>query len=322
VTDDFPSSFRFEPDQNVSTATRVETALELQKADSQVGWLQFNRLTYRFIRAMGGLQTPKIDASRVSINTKLDAARGLTVVTPKERSGAGALFLIHGGGHIVGNRKDIIALAADFAHQCGVPVICPSYRLSPQYPFPCDLDDLYTAWHWTMKNCGQMNIDAAKIVIGGQSAGGGLAAALAQRLYDEKGTQPVAQLLIYPMLDDRTALRRKLDTPRHRVWSNQSNLFGWTCYLGTNLKNSTLPYAVPARREDLTGLPPAWITVGTSDLFLDEDREYKSRLYGAGIDVSYLEIAGAIHGFDIANTEMGIAATRLHSKFIRRFTNT
>ena len=116
--------------------------------------------------------------------------------------------------------------AADHARRLGVPVICPTYRLAPKAAAPTAIDDILAACHGLQTRARKMSTDPAKIVIGGGSAGGGLAAVLAHRLHNEGGTQPAAQVLINPMLDDRTAARRVLEKPRHRVWGNRNNLFG------------------------------------------------------------------------------------------------
>ncbi|NNF88685.1 MAG: alpha/beta hydrolase [Acidimicrobiia bacterium] len=243
----------------------------------------------------------------------------MQIVRPDTATGQGAVLMIHGGGYVLGTNKDILMKAVELARECGVPVFCPGYRLGPEDPFPAGLDDCHQAWTWLLQNASNHGVDPTKIVIGGYSAGGGLAAALAQRIHDDGGTQPAAQLLVYPMLDDTTANRRELDKPRHRVWSNRSNLFGWTGYLGHSPGPTTPPYAVPSRRDDLTGLPPAWIGVGTSDLFLDEDRDYASRLTTAGVDVTYVEVDGGIHGFNSEPTPIGRAFDESAAAFTRQY---
>jgi acetyl esterase/lipase len=208
--------------------------------------------------------------------------------------------------------------AALFAKTLGVPVICPAYGLAPQAPFPAALDDAHAAWHRVLAQAEALGIDAAKIVIGGYSAGGGLAAGLVHRLHDEGGQQPAGQLLIYPMLDDRTAQRRELDHPRHSIWSNTNNRFAWPAYLGGQRDAQALPYAAAARRADLAGLPPAWVGVGTCDLFLDEGRAYAARLAAAGVATAYDEVPGAIHGFDMDDNPLGAAFTAAQIAFVAR----
>jgi acetyl esterase/lipase len=151
-------------------------------------------------------------------------------------------------------------------------------------------------------------VDPARVAVGGASAGGGLAACLAQRVRDAGGAQPAAQLLVYPMLDDRTAARRELDGAGYRVWTNRSNRAGWAAYLGREPGAREAPaYAAAARRGDLGGLPPAWIGVGALDLFLDEDRAYAARLEAAGVATELFEVPGAPHGFDALAPDVPLA---------------
>ncbi|WP_217240881.1 alpha/beta hydrolase fold domain-containing protein [Streptomyces sp. AC555_RSS877] len=134
------------------------------------------------------------------------------------------------------------------------------------------------------------------------AAGGGLAAALALLAHDRAEIRPVFRLLLYPMLDDRTTTRGDLDTLKVRVWTPKSNRYGWSSYLGDAVAGPGVsPYAAAARREDLTGLPPAWIGVGTLDLFHDEDVEYARRLNASGVPCHLDVIPGAFHGFDLVS---------------------
>ena len=138
-----------------------------------------------------------------------------------------------------------------------------------------------------------------RIAIAGASAGGGLAATLAIYAHDKGEVRPAFQLLVYPMLDDRTVTRADHDTRNVRVWTPKSNRFGWTSYLGAEPGSTGVsPYAAAARREDLSGLPPAWIGVGQIDLFHDEDVEYARRLVEAGVACTLSIVPGAFHGFD------------------------
>jgi acetyl esterase/lipase len=140
---------------------------------------------------------------------------------------------------------------------------------------------------------GLPGVDADRIAIGGASAGGGLAAALGFLARDRGEVSPVLQVLSYPMLDDRT-VGPELDKPGFRLWNTRSNRFGWTSYLG----GADPAMAVPARRTDLAGLAPAWLGVGTLDLFCAEDLAYAARLNAAGVECEVHEVPGAFHGFD------------------------
>jgi acetyl esterase/lipase len=213
---------------------------------------------------------------------------------PAERRGA--LLWIHGGGYVFGNAARDDPNCRQFADEAGVLVASVEYRLAPEQPFPAALDDCYTALKWLAS---RPDVDSARIAIGGASAGGGLAAALTI-LAHERGEVPIAfQLLVYPMLDDRTAARDGLDQSRFRMWNNKSNHFGWQAYTGLDPgRDGVPPLAAPARYEDLSGLPPAWVGVGTLDLFFDEDMTFAERLRAAGVDCESFVVEGAFHGFD------------------------
>jgi acetyl esterase/lipase len=184
------------------------------------------------------------------------------------------------------------------ARDLGVVVVSVDYRVAPQHPFPAAHVDVHAAWEWLVRNAADLGVDPTRIAVGGQSAGGGLAAALVQRLHDE-GTDAAAQLLLCPMLDDRTAADRSLDARAHLIWNNRSNLVGWTSYLGGPPGEAQVPpYAVPARREDLAGLPPTWIYASDIELFHDEDVDYARRLEAAGVDVTVEIVAAVAHGFE------------------------
>ena len=135
--------------------------------------------------------------------------------------------------------------------------------------------------------------------MGGESAGGGLAASLAQLAHDRGEVQPVFQLLVYPMLDDRTVLREDINRAERLLWSPENNRLGWELYLSQPVSSAPLPpYAAAARRADLSGLPPAWIGVGTLDLFYEEDLAYAQRLKDSGVACETAVVPGAFHGFD------------------------
>lgn len=300
-----------------SSANPPPIASELAALDKKLGKLVVNRFTYRLLRLVGRFVRPPFDPAGVSLAYDHTDGQRMAIITPDQRSGTGALILFHGGGFVFGRPEDIFPKAALFAKALGVPVICPAYRLAPQAPFPAALDDAHAAWHRVLGRAEGLGIDPARIVVGGYSAGGGLAANLVHRLHDEGGQQPSGQLLIYPMLDDRTAQRRELDTSRHSIWSNASNRFAWPAYLGGHPDPQALAYAVAARRADLAGLPPAWVGVGTCDLFLDEVRAYARRLAEAGALTVYDEVPGAIHAFDMDDNPLASAFTASQVAFTR-----
>jgi acetyl esterase/lipase len=263
-----------------------------------------------WVRRMVRLIQPLVRAKPTDgVNVELHrAAPRMWTHRPDQVRSNAALFWIHGGGYIIGNPKNDAQFCGGIAAAHGITVFAPAYRLAPGHPFPAPLDDLFAAWRWVLAQAGAWGIDPARIVIGGESAGGGLAAALVQRIHDEGGIQPVGQLLFCPMLDDRTAARRELDARRHYVWDNKMNAAGWGAYLGAEPGGDAPPtYAVSARREDLSGLPPAWIGVGSIDLFRDEDIEYARRLKAAGVPVDVVETPGGFHAFNKLAPDIAIS---------------
>lgn len=235
---------------------------------------------------------------------------------PEKRGGA-ALVWMHGGGMVVGSPMQTEQLCARMARRLGIVIVSVDYRLAPEHPYPAPLDDCEAVWHHLQDKAKEYGIDRRRVAVGGESAGGALAASLAQRLRDKKTQQPVAQWLIYPMLDDRTAARQELDETDHFVWNNQSNRFGWASYLGVEPGSAKVPKAaVPARRKSLKGLPPAWIGVGTLDLFFGENVEYHERLLAAGVRSTLDVVQGVPHGF----LTLG-RLTRVERTFIGRARN-
>jgi acetyl esterase/lipase len=222
----------------------------------------------------------------------LSSGIGVRVYRPAHATEARpALLWIHGGGYVIGGPGQDDLVCRHFARTLGITVAAVQYRLAPQHPYPAGLEDCYDGLKWLAT---APTVYPARVAIGGASAGGGLAAALALLARDRGEVPLAAQLLVYPMLDDRTVHREGLDNPRHRLWTQYSNQFGWASYLG----DADPDIAVPARRTDLSGLPPAWVGVGSLDLFHDEDLAYAERLKAAGVPCDVEVVEGAFHGFD------------------------
>jgi acetyl esterase/lipase len=247
-------------------------------------------VTVPFLRAAERLmwrRTPK----DIEVLT-LPSGVGIRLFRPTGVTGrAPALLWIHGGGYVIGRAAQDDVLCRRYARELGATVASVEYRLAPENPYPASLEDCYSALQWLVR---LPSVDPARVAIGGASAGGGLAAALALLTRDRGEINLAAQLLVYPMLDDRTVERKDLENPGHRLWNQSSNKFGWSAYLG----GADPAVAVPARREDLSGLPRAWLGVGTFDLFHDEDLAYAERLEAAGVPCEVEVVEGAFHGFD------------------------
>ncbi len=270
-------------------------APELRRAVRRVPRMPLHRA---WVRRLARLLTRHLPATRTP-GVTVERAPGLRIYRPETRRGDAALLWIHGGGLVIGGPAQDHRLCGETARELGIVVVSVAYRLAPEHPFPAALDDCHAGWIWLQRQAGRLGVDPSRVAIGGQSAGGGLAACLAQRLHDTDGPKPLAQWLFCPMLDDRTAARRDLDAIDHRIWNNRLNHFGWRSYLATEPGSPAVPpYAAAARREDLTGLPPAWIGVGDIDLFHDEDLDYAERLRTAGVDATLRVVPRAPHGFE------------------------
>ncbi|MGE0387729.1 MAG: alpha/beta hydrolase [Gammaproteobacteria bacterium] len=209
------------------------------------------------------------------------------------------LFWIHGGGYIVGNVGMDDVRMRHLALKVGCVVVSVEYRLAPEHPYPAPIEDCYTGLAWMHAHAAALGVDPRRIAVGGASAGGGLAAALALLARDRAQIPLAFQLLIYPMLDDRNATPASHAIVDPRVWNRDANLFGWECYLGGRAGGDDVPcHAAAGRATDLAGLPPAFVAVGGLDLFVDEDIDYARRLNQAGVATELVVYPGAVHGFD------------------------
>ncbi len=210
---------------------------------------------------------------------------------------APALYWIHGGGMVVGNVEMNDPYCAGIAESLNVLVASVEYRLAPEHPFPAPIEDCYAGLRWFASSANELGLDRSRVAIGGGSAGGGLAAGLALVARDRGEIEVCFQLLVYPMLDDRNTTRSSHAIVDSRVWNRASNLTGWNAYLAGNAGGGDIsPYAAPARATELAGLPPAYINVGTLDLFVDEDIAYAQALLAANVPAELHVYPGAFHG--------------------------
>ena len=217
---------------------------------------------------------------------------------------------LHGGGFVMGHPEMGDLRNAALAAELGCAVLAIDYRLAPEHPWPAALNDALAAYQWIR---GQFAADTANIIILGESAGGGLAAALSHRLVTLGHPLPGLQALLYPMLDPRSA-HDGVASPvlGEYVWTRANNSFAWSAYLG-----GADPAAgpAPALASSVEGLPPTFILAGALDLFLDEDLDYARRLAAAGVPLELHVIAGAYHGFDMAGPSQ--CADQLTSLLLR-----
>jgi len=232
-----------------------------------------------------------------------------------------ALLWIHGGGYVIGSADQDDAQVKSLVAQVGCAAVSVDYRLAPETPFPGPVEDCYAALTWLHRHAAELGVDPGRVAIGGASAGGGLAAGLGLLTRDRGDVSLAFQLLIYPMLDDRTVST----TDPHPytgefIWKPDANRFGWASLLGEEPGGAGVsPYAAAARADRLAGLPPTYISVGALDLFLEEDIEYARRLMREGVPTELHVYPGAFHGFNMmAESHVARMYTRDSMDALRR----
>ncbi len=206
-----------------------------------------------------------------------------------------ALYWIHGGGMVLMSVDSDDLKCAMWARELGVVIASVDYRLAPEAPYPAPIHDCHAGLAWFAEHAAQFGVDAERIVIGGASAGGGLAAGTALFARDHGGPHLAGQMLVFPMLDDRNETPSSRSINDSRVWNHSANVLAWAAYLGG--ANGDAPiYAAPSRCDDLSGLPPAFLNVGAHDIFLDEDLAYARALMAAGVPTELKVYPYAFHG--------------------------
>ncbi len=224
-----------------------------------------------------------------------------------------ALFHIHGGGYVGGKSAELEGMHRERVLDLGCALVTVDYRLAPETRHPGPVEDCYAALAWTFAQAATLGIDTTRLGVTGESAGGGLAAGLAL-LARDRGEYPLAfQHLIYPMIDDRT----DDDHPYagEFIWTPRNNRFGWSSLLGHEPGGPEVSiYAAAARAEDLSGLPPTFISTGALDLFVDEDIAYAQRLIRAGVPTELHVYPGGYHGYDLHPTARAAIAAREASR--------
>ena len=240
------------------------------------------------------------------------------VLSPEELSApATGVLWIHGGGYISGMKEMVyISRAVELVKSFGAVVVSPGYRLAPFSPYPAAIDDCYTALGYLKEHAAELGMRQNQLMVGGESAGGGLCAAVCIRARDTGEVNVAFQMPLYPMLDDRDT---ETSRDNHgRVWNTWKNHFGWRCYLRGTDRETLPPYAAPARVENMEGLPPAYTFVSTGEPFYAETLEYIRRLKDCGIPASADVYETDMHAFDMMRPKDALsieAARRFNESF-------
>ena len=233
-------------------------------------------------------------SDKKSIDTE-DGTVDVYIYRKTEQPNQPAVLWIHGGGYILGNAID--ERAKIIADHCNCTVFSVDYRLAPEHPFPAGPNDCYATLAWIMNDANALGIDKNRVAIGGASAGSGMAAGVALMNRDRDNFPLQLQLLLYPMIDNLHATGSgKLEN--HPVWKQSTSFNAWEMYLDGVPGKQASPYAAATRAADLSGLPPAYICVGSEDLFRDENMDYAQRLITAGVPCEFSIFPGLYHGAD------------------------
>jgi acetyl esterase/lipase len=258
---------------------------------------QMGEMIARFAAVSGAGELPVRFEDRI-VPGPPDAPRlSVRVYAPTASSSSqrpGVLY-VHGGGFCFGSVEFEHQGALDVAHAAGAVVVSVEYRLAPEHPFPAGIEDCYAALRWLAAESRALGVDAGRIAVMGQSAGGGLAAGLALLARDRGGPPLRYQVLGIPELDHRLetpSMQQFVDTP---LWNRPNAVMSWRCYLGENPARVS-PYASPAVAEDLSGLPPAYVSTMEFDPLRDEGIAYAQRLLQAGVSVELHQYPGTFHG--------------------------
>ena len=260
---------------------------------------ELNRTTLETAAAVEGFDHVDVEDRRIDGPSPGQSLRLRLYLSGEPEGLRPCLLWVHGGGYILGCPEMDEQLLCRKADELGCLVVAVDYRLAPEHPYPAALDDCDAALGWILDNAAALGVDTSTLVLGGASAGGGLAAALALRARDHRPGAITLQCLIYPMLDHRTGTAPQEAAGDYWLWGEDHNRFAWNAYLGPNdPTHGVSPFASPAAARRLDGLPPTYLCIGDQDLFYEEDIDYARRLDDSGVAVELDIVAGAPHGFD------------------------
>ncbi|WP_063129321.1 alpha/beta hydrolase [Nocardia fusca] len=246
----------------------------------------------------------------------------MTVLTPRTATvAAPCVYWMHGGGMIMGDRFSQLDIPLEWLDAIGAVVITVDYRLAPESTGIIPVQDCYDGLRWITDHADELGIDPHRIVTAGTSAGGGLAAGVALMARDLGGPAIAAQILSCPMLDHRnTSTSSRQYSGEPTVWTHETNAFAWNALLAELPDDQVPAYISPSRADDLSGLPPTYIDVGSAEVFRDEDVEFAGRIWASGGRAELHVWAGGFHGFDalFPRATLSAVARRTRTAWLRR----
>ncbi|MCU1529287.1 MAG: lipase [Frondihabitans sp.] len=230
------------------------------------------------------------------------------------RADGAAVFFIHGGGMIVGDRWIGAEALVNWVEKYDVVAATVEYRLAPEFPDPVPVEDCYAGLTWFAEHSDALGFRSSRILITGGSAGGGLAAGVGLLARDRSGPHLAAQVLDCPMLDDRDETLSTRQFSGIGIWDREANVFGWSSLLGDRVATDAVSiYAAPARATDLGGLPPTFLDVGSAEVFRDETIAYAQKIWAAGGQAELHVWAGGFHGYEVVTTA-AVSRTTLETR--------
>lgn len=244
----------------------------------------------------------------------------IALLRPRTPGPAPVIYHVHGGGLVLGTAYDVLPAMAALAHRVGAAIASVEYRLAPEHPYPAAVEDVYAGLGWVSTHAEALGLDARSIVIDGVSAGGGLAAGAALLARDRQGPALLGQMLVCPMLDDRSNSASAWQMQGVGAWDRTANETGWAAYLGPGARADVPIYAAPGRAEDLSGLPPTFLDVGSAETFRDEVVAYAARLWADGGDAELHVWPGGAHAFDalVPEARMSVDAREARVNWLSR----